>query len=752
MEIDQNSLIEFLDNTGAITSTIRILQIVGDDVVCIQLNNSKALPVWKRYSELKTELIQGTARFLEVDPFSHLFRPEETIPESHRKRRDERYKSIAPIVESGLDAFDSRERGNLVRKVVENTGVTKKTLYFNLRLWWWGGQKLNTLLVGWERCGGKGKERIKEPVENKSEASKGFKPSKKPEGENNKGNKPARIRVDKRIRKIIIRAAKLYHEKKGMTLKDARQRMLGRFFAVKDRDRDGNEVPLLFPPEQLPSQRQFNYWYYEDRKDRFKQSLIAREGERRYNTTYRELLSTTLGLATYPGAFWQIDSTVLDIYVVSSLDRSRIIGRPVLYLVVDVFSRAIVGFSLALEGPSWFGAALALENATVDKVLFCGEFGITIVPEEWPCQHLCKFLVTDRGSEYLSDHTAHLKNALDITLIHTPAYRPDWKPIVERKFRTINDLVIHWEPGAVRKARDRGDPDYRLDAIYTLHELRKIIIYLILFYNNFNWLEEYPMSRAMIEDHTELIPNSLWDWGVAECGRPRRESTDIIRLNLLPTAEATVTRHGISLLSPRKEIATRERLLYKCDLAVAEQWCAKAAVNGSWRIPVAYNPRKLDEIFLRLDNGRRLEVCSLVDDFDHSNAFRGCDWYEAADHFVEHDVSRNAAKATQEQGEAILNAHVDRIREQADQKTKVAAKGKSKRERLEGSPEDRREERDREGESNAWQFGNNVSDQNDCSVPDSVLPKAPLNDDEYVPPPQDSDLINEMLKEAWGND
>lgn len=748
MDIDQNCLIQFLNDAGSVISTVRVLLILHGDVVTIELYNPGALPVWRKYSELEAELARGTARLLELDPFSALFCPEEAIPEPHRKRRDERYQIIAPIVESGWKAFDKRERGILVRVVIESFGVTRKAVYSHLRSWWWGGQKLNALRPAWENCGAKGKERLATSQESKEQTSEGFQPQPgRPSKQTKLRDKPARIRVDKRIQRIIVRAAKLFHEKKGMTLKDARLRMLGRFFAAKTQDRDGNEIPLLLPEEQRPSQRQFNYHYYNDREERFKQALIAREGERQYNTTRRELLSNAMKLAPYPGAFWQIDSTVLDIYVVSSLDRSRIIGRPVLYLVVDVFSRMIVGFSLALEGPSWFGAALALENATTDKVAFCQEFKITIFHEEWPCQHLCKFLLTDRGSEYLSDHTKHLKNSLDITLLHTPAYRPDWKPMVERKFRTINDLVIHWEPGAVRKPRDRGDPDYRLDAIYTLHDLREILIHMILFYNNYNWLEEYPMSKAMIQDHVNPIPNDLWDWGVVECGRPRREAAEIIRLNLLPTAEATVTRHGISLLSPRKDVSIRERMLYNCDLAIHEQWCVKAGVNGSWRIPVAYNPRKLDEIFLRLDNGKRLEVCSLL---DKSATFRDCDWYEAADHFVESDLNRDAAKPTQEQGQAVLNANVERIQARSQAQTKSDAQGKSKRERLEGSLDDRREERDREGASKAWQFGKDASNQQDQSVPNSVLPQARITEDEYVPPPQDTALIDEML-ESWGN-
>lgn len=149
--------------------------------------------------------------------------------------------------------------------------------------------------------------------------------------------------------------------------------------------------------------------------------------------------------------------------------------------------------------------------------------------------------------------------ALGVELIHTPAYRPDWKAVVERLFRLINDEVIHWEPGAVYKPRERGDKDYRFDAIYTLDEFRQIIIRLILYYNNHHWLSEYPMNRAMISDGVEPLPCELWEWGIHNYGRPRFETPEIVRLNLLPTAEAVITRRGIAIGGLR----------YTCELARA---------------------------------------------------------------------------------------------------------------------------------------------------------------------------------------
>ena len=102
-------------------------------------------------------------------------------------------------------------------------------------------------------------------------------------------------------------------------------------------------------------------------------------------------------MAFGPGSLYQIDATIVDLYLVSSFNRTCIIGRPVLYLVVDVFSRMIVGMSVLLEGPSWVGAMLALDCAMSDKVSFCAQYGIEITSEQWNCHHLPKAILADRG-------------------------------------------------------------------------------------------------------------------------------------------------------------------------------------------------------------------------------------------------------------------------------------------------------------------------------------------------------------------
>lgn len=89
--------------------------------------------------------------------------------------------------------------------------------------------------------------------------------------------------------------------------------------------------------------------------------------------------------ATYK---YPIDATIGDVYLRSFYNPSEIIGRPVIYFVIDVFSRMIVGYYVGLEGPSWLGMSTALANAMMDKVSFCAKYEKEITKEDWPC-HLC---------------------------------------------------------------------------------------------------------------------------------------------------------------------------------------------------------------------------------------------------------------------------------------------------------------------------------------------------------------------------
>ena len=159
-----------------------------------------------------------------------------------------------------------------------------------------------------------------------------------------------------------------------------------------------------------------------------------------------------------------------------------IIGRPVIYIVVDVFSGKIVGLYMGLEGPSYEGARLALLNTFLSKDEYLKRFGLD---EElsWDAHHIPVSVMADRA-ELLSNDARGLTTGLGIAIDIAPSYRPDFKGLVERKFGVLNDTVIHFMPGAVLKRnRERGERHYALDGIYNLYEFTRIIIREAIYFN-----------------------------------------------------------------------------------------------------------------------------------------------------------------------------------------------------------------------------------------------------------------------------
>lgn len=723
-----NMLIEWQEGTDK-SWVERVLWIdpSSSDMVAIDIVDKQALPIWQKRTDVEAALAAKKARALEVDPYTYLLRPEDTIPKRHRKHRDEAWEVIAPLVESGVDIFVPSKRGRLVVEAVKRTGRIKKTIYLYLRRYWQRGQTRNALLPNFDRCGGRGKEKT-------SSGRKRGRPSRlaKVTGQ------PTGVNVDDGIKERFQRGIKRFYEKRtGMSLRRAFQLTLENFFHKGYELRGGALVPILPPREELPTFDQFRYWYEKERNP--VQTITSRYGERQFNANHRGVLGDSTLMAFGPGTLYQFDATIGDIYLVSSLDRSRIIGRPVISTVIDVFSRLITGIGVGLEGPSWLSAMLALENGTADKVAFCAEYGISITEDEWPSHHLPEAILADRGE--LEGYDADsLVNALDIKVSNTPPYRADWKGIVERNFRLSNDKVIRWLPGAVYKKRERGDQDYRLDACLTLHEFGQLMIRCVLHHNNHHRMAWYRMDKFMITDHVEPYPLDLWNWGVQNrVGHLRTMAQDIVRLNLLPTKEAVITRSGIRF----------QGLDYTCELAMQENWFVKARERGSWKIPVAYDPRKLDIVYLRLDGGRRVEPCYLL---DRDKVFQGCDWYESLDYLGLQKQAEQSAITRQQQVEAEFHAQIERIVGPAREQAEQARRGQSKSSRLRGIRGNRQVERERERQDKVWLLAREETISTQTEGEDVQVDQSKETEQEYVPPSQPIDQLRKLRQEKLNNE
>jgi hypothetical protein len=712
MRLCVNQLVEWLDDEGQ-PHIERVLWIDPShtDAYLFDVQNPKAMPVWRRITDSENGIRQGDIGLLTEDPFLIGMRPDEDLSDLHRAHRDQAWAVIQPLVERDDDAlFVSEKRGPLVEAACASTGVSKPTIYAYLRRYWRGGQTKNALLPAFDRRGGKGKEK------SAGERKRGRPPRRAP------ATQETGINVDDAIKAKFQRGIRLYYEnREGRSLTEAYQLVMERLFNVGYEKRGETMVPVLPPVSELPTFGQFRYWY--EKEQDLESSLKRRLGDTRYALTRRPVVGDSTRMANGPGSLYQIDATKDDIYLVSRTDRNRIIGRPVVYLVQDVFSRLITGIAVTLEGPSWLGAMLALENTASDKAPFCQEFGIDDV-EWWPARHLPEAILADRG-ELEGYNADNLVNSLGIRVSNTPPYRADGKGIIEQSFRLSHLGLVHQLPGAVRKPRERGEHDYRLDAVLTLHEYTHLAILWVRNFNLHHYLDDYPLTEDIVTAGVYPYPIDLWNWGIVNrSGHLRTVPRDILRLNLLPGGDASVTPRGIQLRG----------VLYTTERAMREHWYVRARNNGTFHVPVAYDPRLMDVIYLRLDAGRQIEPCNLT---ERHRRWRGYAWWEYEESKQVQAEKAVTRESNDRQADAEFHAEVRSVVERAQAEAEKTSTNQSRQARVRDIRANRRTEKEESRTAGAWRLG---------QTKHSETPSQDIGSDDYVPPPDRIAKLREKRK------
>lgn len=606
----------------------------------IDVGDKTAWPVRYQHEDLEANLATGDARRIEkLGKYLAKLLPDDEYVRQHHERAKRNYEVIAPLVESNdARVYDRRHRGRMVAELSKELGVRKAQIYINLRRYWQGGCVPNATLPEYFRCG-----QIKD---RKDHGKKRGRPSCGGRNVTAEDKEKFGRGIDEFIKTGIAK-----------NLRQAWELTIAKYFNLGYEERvDGTLIPIIPPADDLPSLRQFKYEYYKNRDP--KAEIIAVDGEKEFDRNNRPTLGDETHTASGPGAVYQIDAFIGDIYLRCYLNRKRIIGRPVIYIVVDVFSRLIVGFAITLEGPSWAGARLALENAFSDKVTFCRQFGFEITEADWLVKGKCEALVGDNG-EIASYNANSLVDEMGIRVANAPTQRPDLKGIVESRYPIIKGMAIEWVPGAVRPTTKRRGKDYRLDATLDLNQFRRLMIKCILKYNNARRIESYRMSLPMIADEVEPIPVKIWNWGMEKLtGRLRPEDDmEALRIKLLPRAKASVTSDGIRF----------QGIHYTCERALEEQWFLRLKGKRSRRIEIVYESL-VDRIYLRLGKGR-YEPCVLT---PADERFKGCDWYEVLEYFAIKKQAAKAAETGQLQTAAEIHAEAEAIILEAKEMNKLA--------------------------------------------------------------------------------
>jgi len=740
MDVIVNALVEWQDLEKG-KSELRIDRVLrvnkaADYVITIQVNDNHIRIIKRLYSEVAYAITTGNARVLDNEIFSDLLRAEKDIKPAHRARRDKLHAFLAPLLDHGGDEYllYPQLRGAKINELTLTPGeltLTKMTIYKHFRLYLQAGCSLQALLPSFVKCGARGKRRVADQPD-----------MPKPGRLSALGKLRGRaigIRITAEIERKFERGVKRFYKDK-VSLKDAFDLTLREFFYKELKIVNGKRETVLPPAEELPTFGQFRYWYEHVYRERDPVAEnIRRVGQRTHNLYSRETIGDPNALAFGPGSLYQIDSTISDVHIVNSFDTLRIIGRPVVYGCMDVFSHAAAGISATLEGPNWTGAMLALDIVAADKVAFCAEYGIQIDISEWLIRGFPQAICADRG-EFEGFNATNLVKGLRTRVDTTAPYRADWKAIVERQFGLLNQRCVNFLPGRVRNI-SRGDPDYRLDAMLTLYDFRQLLIIYVLDYNMNFYLENYRKDEFMIADHVERYPLDIWNWGVQNRGKCFNAATrDQLRLNLLPRRTVSVTGSGIHF---------EGQLYYTCERALRENWFGRANLRGNWKMEVAFDPRTTDRVYLIIDGGTKIEPCHLTDASRH---LKGRDWHEVADYFEIERQAKEAATSRRQQSRANLHDKQNAIIAQAAERKEAAllAAGKiSKSVRVSGMKENRAKERERERETGMWILGDPAVPAAEAEMEDRTYE---IEDEQNYAAPNMLDLLRQQRDSRWKAD
>lgn len=469
-----------------------------------------------------------------------IFAVDEDISTAQRRERDRRFALIKPLLDNTC-ICDKPHRNEIVKQVVGEHGVSRRTVL--QYLWkYWVYQNKNILF---------------------------------PTGR--ASAKAHKLTADEKAIRWALN--KYYYTPQKQSLQTAYKMMLRAKFC----DAQGKLKP------DYPTFWQFRYFFRKNR-DPISET-ISRQGLKAYQRNHRPFTGSVCDYAHTIGVY-MTDATVADIYIVSRLSRKPI-GRPVIYTMVDTYSRLITGVYVGLEGGQ-YALRLLLQNTFTDKVSFCHQHGIDIDPQDWPSHHLPTKIMTDRGSEFVAGMLENLCENYHIEIENLPAYRPDLKGVVEKLFDLIQSAykpLLKGKGVIESDTQERGAPDYRRQGTLDLEQFTAVVLRCVLFYNAKSVQTGFTRIPAMIEANTPPLAASIWSFCEAQDDCPVHEATDKRLLyTLLPRMEGRITQRGVEVFGLRYT---------NCNL---KKRFVTAGLRGRESVQIAYMPECMDTIWL-YENG-----------------------------------------------------------------------------------------------------------------------------------------------------
>ena len=290
---------------------------------------------------------------------------------------------------------------------------------------------------------------------------------------------------------------------------------------------------LLSDPEQIQRLVQIRLpscsWFYgyvswiNTQPGEGEKAYVTRHGQADWEANFL-LFDRFAQTAVLPLQHVFADHYLLDVLHVDDEFR-EVIGRLWLTVLIDAFSRAVLGFYLAYEAPCIESIQGALRHAIWPK-LGLDEYGIDL---PWNCYGIPQRLSLDNAWAHHSYSLEDLASALagggrytQMELVFRPPYQARYGALVERLFGNLSGQIRELLPGAILQPGQRHWHNANQAACLLYRDILRIVHQLIVDYLHTphqelggmtpheKWLHGLELMTPLAPTLTPQLERSFW--------------------------------------------------------------------------------------------------------------------------------------------------------------------------------------------------------------------------------------------------
>lgn len=297
----------------------------------------------------------------------------------------------------------------------------------------------------------------------------------------------------------------------------------------------------------------------------------------------------------YPLAIAQVDHTPVQICFVDDDDRKPI-GDAWLTLVIDTYSRMVLGFFLSFDAPSTLSTGMALAHAFLPKEDYLRSIG---VQGEWPCWGFPDVIHVDNATELNGRMMHGARKRYRFTLRDRPVGSPNFGGHVESAFKTFM-YELKTVPGTkFSNPVERAEYDSEGRSIFTIAEFEKYFAEFLI--------NDYHLGKHTGDGMEGSVPLLKWKQGIFEgdrfppTGLPDRPGDPMsLRISLMPFERRVIRNSIVTVLNHEYH---HGRLTLISDAVNLDKSLEER------KFEVRYDPRNISKVWLYdEDSGNYLEL------------------------------------------------------------------------------------------------------------------------------------------------